>query len=100
MTMSVLAIAEFFVQPEKAEEFLALLKEVLPDTRAFDGCQSLETYVNEDTAGHVFLVEKWRERSDHEAYLAWRMETGLTDMLAPFVTAPPKFSYFDPKPEI
>lgn len=98
--MSVLVIAEFFVSPEKSEAFLDLLKEALPDTRSFDGCESVETFVNQDDPGHVFLVEKWRERANQEAYLGWRMETGLTDMLTPFITAPPKFTYFHARPEI
>ncbi len=98
--MSVLAIADFYVKPEKSEEFLGILKQALPDTRAFKGCEHLDTHVNQDDPGHVCLAETWASRSDHEAYLAWRMETGMMDMLGPFVTAPPKFTYFDARPEI
>lgn len=98
--MTVVATAEFFVKPEKAEEFLGLLKEALVDTRGFRGCEHLDTYVNQDDPGHVFLFETWAARSDHEAYLQWRMETGMMDLLAPFVAAPPKFTYFDARPEI
>ena len=98
--MSILATADFFVKPEKIEEFLALLKAALPDTRGFKGCEHLDTYVNQDEPGHVFLVETWEARSDHQSYLGWRMETGMMDMLEPYVTAPPKFAYFDARPEV
>jgi quinol monooxygenase YgiN len=49
--MSLLAIAEVFVVPEKSEAFFDLLKEALLDTRSFNGCESLETYVNQDDPG-------------------------------------------------
>jgi quinol monooxygenase YgiN len=98
--MSILATAEFFVKPEKVEEFLGLLKGALPDTRSFKGCEHLETYVNQDDPGHVFLIESWSTRSDNESYLEWRIETGMMDVLTPYVTAPPKFAYFDARPEI
>lgn len=98
--MSILATAEFFVKPERAEEFLVMMKAALPDTRGFEGCELVDTYVNQDDPGHVFLVEKWAERPNHESYLGWRMETGLMELLEPFVTAPPKFAYFDARPEV
>lgn len=98
--MSIVATADFYVKPEKAEEFLALLKEALPDTRSFKGCEHLDSYVNQDDPGHVFLIETWDARSDHESYLAWRMETGMMELLTPYATAPPKFTYFDARPEI
>ena len=98
--MTVMATAEFFIRPERADEFLQLLQGALPDTRAFKGCEGLETFVNQDDVGHIFLVEKWAERADHESYLAWRTEQGMLDVLADFVSAPPKFQYFDPRADI
>ncbi len=98
--MSILATAEFFVKPEKSEEFLGMLKAALPDTRAYEGCELVETHVNQDDPGHVFLIEKWQERANHESYLGWRMETGMMGLLEPYVTAPPKFGYFDARPEV
>jgi quinol monooxygenase YgiN len=98
--VSILATADFFIHPEKADEFLGIMKEALPDTRNFEGCEHLDTYVDQDQPGHILLVERWASRSAHEAYLAWRMETGMLDMLGPFVSAPPQFAYFDLHPEI
>ena len=98
--MSTLATAEFFVKPEKVEEFLGLLKGALPDTRAFDGAESVDVHVNQDDPGHLFILGRWGSRSKHETYLAWRTETGMIDALEPYLTAPPKFTYFDARPEI
>ncbi len=53
--MSILATAEFFVKPEKAEEFLEMMKAALADTRGYEGCELLDTYVSQDDPGHVLL---------------------------------------------
>lgn len=98
--MSILVIADFFVEPDKIEEFLALLREVLPDTRGFEGCERLDTYVNQDEPGHVRAVETWGARSDHKSYLRWRRETRMMDTLAPYAVAPPRFAYYDARPEV
>ncbi len=98
--MSILAIAEFFVKPEKAADFLAAMEAALPETRAYEGCELIETYVEQDDPGHIFLIERWRARADHESYLGWRTETGAMDFLGPLLAAPPKFTYYDPRPGV
>ena len=68
---------EFKCLEGKGAEFLEVLLPSLSDTRAFDGCLSVETYSNSDAPDTVFLWEKWAERSDQEAYMNWRVETGM-----------------------
>ena len=98
--MSTLMTAEFFVKPEKVDEFMGLLKGALPDTRGFAGCESVYVHVNQDDPGHLFVLGKWGHRSQHETYFAWRIESGMIDALEPFLTAPLKISYYDEHPEI
>jgi quinol monooxygenase YgiN len=98
--MSTLCIAEFFVKPDRSDEFLDLLAKALVDTRAYDGCEKLETFVDQDDPGHVVLVETWRDRADHQSYLGWRAGEGALPALAEFVTAAPKFAYLDARPEV
>ena len=43
--MSVMATVEFSLQPGKRDEFIGLLREALKDTRADDGCECVETFV-------------------------------------------------------
>jgi quinol monooxygenase YgiN len=97
---SVVVIADFFFKPEHVDEALRLLAEVLPYTRGFDGCQTLETIVNLDDPGHVVLVERWTSRDAHLAYFAWRQESGSADGLLDLFSAPPSFQYFEPRPDI
>ena len=75
--------------PGKREEFFELLLAALADTRAFEECESVETYVDQDNPDHIYLWEKWATRAHYEAYLAWWMETGMLDSIAPFMDPPP-----------
>ena len=98
--MPVLATARFFVKPEKVPEFLDLLAAILPDTRGFEGCEFVDTYVDQDEPGHVLLLEQWDERASHLTYLRWRSDTGMIETMAPFITARPEFTYFDARPAV
>lgn len=83
--MSHTAVVEFPCHPGKGKELLDTLRVALADTRAFEGCESIETYSDQEEPDRVMLWEKWATRANYDAYLAWRMETGLMDVLAPFM---------------
>ena len=51
--MNVLVTLKFPVRDSELDNFLTVLKEALIDTRAYDGCQSVSTYVERGT-GFVF----------------------------------------------
>ena len=82
--MSVMVTIEMPVIPEKLEEYLGILKQALVDTRAYKGCQSVATYVEQENS-NVVLVEEWDSAEDQQAYMSWRVETGLLDAIAPFM---------------
>lgn len=84
-------IAEFPCAPGKGKEFLSLLLVALVDTRAFAGCQLVETYVDQDNPDLIVLWEKWEQRTDQEKYMAWRAETGMLGMIGPFLNGAPRF---------
>ena len=44
--MGVRIIAELPVKPESVSDMKSLMKEILPDTRAFDGCNKVDVYSN------------------------------------------------------
>jgi quinol monooxygenase YgiN len=89
--MSHTVVAEFSCSPGKGAEFLGLLLPALADTRAFKGCELIETYTDQSNPDLVVLWEKWATREDQEAYMAWRAETGMIDMIGPFMAAAPRF---------
>jgi quinol monooxygenase YgiN len=100
VAVSVLVTVDLLVDPARQDELLQGHSEAFPDTRLYGGCQQLTTFVDQDQPGHVLLVERWVQRVDHENYLGWRQETGMFDVLAGFVTAPPVFRYFDERPDV
>ena len=44
--MSVMVLVEMQVKPEAVNELKGLLKQTLPDTRAYAGCQGIDIYCN------------------------------------------------------
>jgi len=93
--MSTAVTIDLAVEPTRVSEFLAFIKQIAPDTRAYDGCRLFDIWVDQDKPGRVLFYELWDSRKHQEKYLAWRAETGLMEKLGPFLTAPPAFGYFD-----
>jgi quinol monooxygenase YgiN len=85
----------FKCQPGMGAALLTAFETALVDTRAFDGCLSVETLVDSDNPDTIMLLEDWESRSQQEAYLAWRVETGMVEMLAPVLAEPFEMHYFD-----
>ncbi len=82
--MSVMVILEMPVKPDMLEDYLNILKGALVETRDYKGCRSVTTLVDQETSS-VVLVEEWDSVEDQQAYMAWRVETGLIDAIAPFM---------------
>ena len=73
---------EMPVKPEMLEDYLNILKGALVETRSYKGCRSVTTLVDQETSS-IVLVEEWDSAEDQQAYIAWRVETGLIDAIAP-----------------
>ena len=87
------------VDPARTEEFLAIMAEASPDTRAFDGCRLFDIYVDQDKPGHILFYEVWDSKAQQQAYLQWRQETGFIDKIGPFLTADLGLAYFSKEVE-
>ena len=93
--MPITVTLTFSVKPDRAEEFKSLLESLLPDTRAYDGCLSVVVYQDQDDAGSIMLVEDWTTKEHQQKYQAWRDETGIGEVVGPFLAGEPKFRYLD-----
>ena len=93
--MTSTVILEISLKPDEIDSAIALFKESLPDTRAYDGCQSIEVIQGDDDPTCLIVYEKWESRSHYEKYLAWREETGFLDKLGAFLAGPPKITYLN-----
>ena len=95
--MSQTVHALFPCQAGKGVELLAILRseQGLTATRAFEGCESIEAYTDVDNPDNIVLWEKFATRAAHEAYLSWRIETGLLDALASILASDLEVTYLD-----
>ena len=82
--MKNLVIVSFPAKAETLETLKEAMRRALPDTRSFEGCLSVNTFIEEST-NTIHLIEDW-EKLDHQAtYLSWRVETGLLTDLDPLL---------------
>ena len=93
--MSVHVMLELNVKPESADDLNTLMKEILPDTRAYDGCEGITVQSNVDDSNNVVILEQWQSRENHEKYLAWRTETGVMDKIGSMLVSEPSLRYFN-----
>ncbi|MGQ0846832.1 MAG: putative quinol monooxygenase [Sporichthyaceae bacterium] len=87
--MSVTVTLLFPTKPEEADNFYKALVSVLPDTRAYDGCQSVTTHRDLEDPTKIFLIEVWDTIDHQKKYLGWRVETGLMEAIGPMLAGPP-----------
>lgn len=82
--MKNLVIVSFPAKEGMLDNLKETLKLALPETRSFDGCISVVTFIEQATET-IHLIEDW-ETLEHQAkYLNWRVETGLLDVLEPLL---------------
>ena len=82
--MKNLVIVSFPAKEGMMDNLKETLKVALPETRSFDGCISVDTYIEEST-DTIHLIEDWESLEHQAKYLNWRVETGLLDVLEPLL---------------
>ena len=93
--MAVTIILEVQAKKGTGNDLLATMKGILPDTRSYDGCISLNVYQNQDDSDVMVLVENFETKAHYEKYLAWREETGVLQQLGDALEGPPSIRFFD-----
>ena len=82
--MKNLVIVSFPAKVGSLESLKEAMRRALRDTRSFDGCLSVNTFIEEST-NTIHLIEDWESLNHQATYLNWRVETGLLDDLDPFL---------------
>lgn len=93
--MSVVITLEVEAKDGSINELKKMFNETLPDTRAYDGCEYVIAYTDQDKPNSVFLIEGWTSREHYEKYITWRKESGALEMLGALVAGPPTIRFFD-----
>lgn len=97
--MSVLVNLEIPVKKERIEDFFNYLRDILVDTRAYEGCIRLETYHDMENS-KVLLIEEWEKIENQESYMQWRTETGLVEALDEFLDGELVIKKYYPKRDV
>lgn len=93
--MSVTILLDLIAKPGSIDALKDIFVEILPATRAYDGCEGLDVKINNDDGNNLVIIEHWKSRQHYEKYFAWRQETGLIDRLGPLLGAPPSVRFLD-----
>ncbi|WP_344366240.1 putative quinol monooxygenase, partial [Arthrobacter humicola] len=83
--MPVTAHLDLKLKPEAVPTAPAVLREILTDTRAFDGCLGVDVLVDSNDPAHFLVVEQWASLEHDAAYRTWRAgdgASGLGELLA------------------
>ena len=84
--MSIIVIIDLPAKGDSVEELKKYLKDNLPDTRAFEGCQGVQLYSSVESPSKLILHEKWVSVEAHKKYLEWRKEKGDQNKLGSMLT--------------
>lgn len=93
--MSVLVLFESQVKPENISNMKSYMAEILPDTRAYDGCQKIDVFFDTEDTGRMVVVEHWDSRAHQEKYRDWRDGTGFLDRFSAMLAGPPSLRYLE-----
>ena len=93
--MATLVQLEANAKPDCVPDLIEFLKQKLPETRAYGGCQEITAYLDE--VDHTFVyIELWDSKGHYENYLEWRKETGVFDEMAAMLQDEPSIRFFEP----
>ena len=84
-------ILESKAKPGLGNGLVEKLREILPDTRSYDGNQSVDVYQEADDPDTVIIHSHWDSKGHWEKYMAWREETGVMSAFVEAMEGPPSF---------
>ena len=73
--MAALVVKSFKAADGKFEALGDFFKDVLGDTREFEGCLKVDVYADESASTYT-LIEEWETFSAHDKYVSWRTDRG------------------------
>lgn len=92
--MSLTALLEVTFKPDALDDAAALMKRVLNETRAFDGCESIEVLVDQADPAHWVIVERWASAEQDAKYRQFRAGEGAITELGPLLAGAPGLTKF------
>ncbi|GAA1465958.1 putative quinol monooxygenase [Microbacterium thalassium] len=84
------AIVEFRLDPARLDEAESVFDEMLETTRAFEGCERLDWFVDRDDPACWTLYEEWSSWEAEQAYRDYRSSEGAVPALGALLAGPPR----------
>lgn len=91
--MSISVFLDLHLTPEGLTGAAAMLREILAETRAFEGCEGVDVLVDHQNPSHLVLAERWNSTEADEAYRHWRATDGATQLGTLLASAPTSSSF-------
>lgn len=92
--MALIALLDLTFKPDSVDEARALLKTVLADTRAFDGCLGVEVWVDETNDARFVAYETWESAEADAKYREFRAGPGAIKELPPLLAGAPTLTKY------
>jgi quinol monooxygenase YgiN len=92
--MPLTVILDLQLKPEAVAAAPAMLREILAQTRVFDGCLGVDVLVDTENVAHVILLQRWASAEADAAYREWRAGAGATE-IGSLLASAPKLSQFE-----
>jgi len=94
--MAVRVMVRMRAKPGEGDRLLQVVKDLTPDSIGREGAGEFELVRDLDDPDLLVMIERWRNRADHEAYVRWRAETmiGVAELGA-VLAEPPEIRYLE-----
>ena len=86
---------EFVAKPGHGNGLMETLRDVLPDTRSYEGNQSVDVYQKVDDPDTCIIHSQWDSQGHWEKYIAWREESGELTAFVEELEGPPTIRFFN-----
>lgn len=93
--MAVTVLLTIHTKPDRSDDMVKFLADILGDSRAWNGCISISVTRDQADENEIYVVERWETRKDHEEYFAWRVESGTLSESLQYMEGGPVIRYFD-----
>ena len=93
--MATTVILEIKTNPGAANDMLTILKDILPETRNYDGCLGVDVFQNQDDTDTLIIMGTWQSKGHFETYLDWRKETGIFERFSEMIEGPPNTRFLN-----
>lgn len=98
--MSLIALLDLKFKAESLDEARTVMKRVLAETRAFDGCEGVEVLIDQADPAHFLAVERWASAEHDAKYREYRAGEGAITDLGPLLAGRPALTVYQADSDI